>query len=146
MIVRRLLILVAVLMAVTAVAVALDPGREDTPATEDQARIETSPTPAAGSDDPAPAERDPAAPGESPIRTMDAAESGQEIRVRPGERIRIRVLSDELEPVQLGDDGPVEVVDPESPAEFEVLAEDDLAADVRLLESGRTIGRVTTEG
>jgi hypothetical protein len=143
--VRRLLIVVAVLLAVTAFAVAADSDRGGGDAGGGTTAAAPSPSPAAGAGEPSPAERDAAAPGES-IRTLRAEDAGQIVRVAAGERIRVRVVSDELETVQLGEDGPIEVVDPESPAEFEILAEDGLDADVRLLESGRTIGRVTTGG
>jgi len=149
-IVRRLLIAVAVLLAATAFAVASDPDRavrdgDDRPAAAAPSPTATS-TPTASTDAASPAERDTPASGDPPLRTLRAEDAGQIVRVRPGERVRLRVVSDGLETVQLGEDGPIEVVDPDSPAEFEILAEQGLDADVRLLESGRTIGRVTTEG
>ena len=140
-----MLVLVAVLMALTAVAVALSPrdggGGPAAPGATTPAQVR----PAAGDDAASPRERDGVAPGETPIRTLDAEDSGQIVRVSPGDRLRVRVVSDELETVQLGTDGPIEVVDRDSPAEFELLADRDLDADVRLLESGRTIGRVTVQ-
>ena len=121
MIVRRLLILVAVLLAVTAFAVAMDSDRGggdgDSGATATAPSPSPSPSPTADAGSPSPAERDTAAPGES-IRTLRAEDAGQIVRVAAGERIRVRVVSDELETVQLGQDGPIEVVDPDSPAEF----------------------------
>jgi hypothetical protein len=76
---------------------------------------------------------------------MRAGDAGQVIRVAPGEEVLLRVVADGLESIQLGTDGPIEVADRESPAEFDLLPEAGYAADVRLLESGRVIGRLTTE-
>ncbi len=85
------------------------------------------------------------APRDAPVKTLRADEAGQVVRVPAGEELRLRVVSDELETVQLGADGPIDVADRDSPAEFDVLPEAGEDREVRLLESGRTIGRVTTE-
>ena len=135
-----MLLIIALLMALTAVTVALSP--------RDRATTGTTPPPAATAapDDAAsPGERDAPAPGDSPLQTFRADASGQLIRLDAGDRVLLRVVSDELETVQLGTDGEIEVVDAESPAEFDILAEPGLDAAVRLLESGRTIGRVTAQ-
>ena len=137
-----MLVLVAVLMALTAVTVAVDP-----PRTRDDPAVATStppstPPPGAGADANSPRARD-AVPADERLRTITAERAGQVVAVRPGERLRLRVLSDEVESVQLGTDGPIEAVDRDSPAEFDVLAERGYDAPVRLLLSGRTIGRVT---
>ncbi len=57
------------------------------------------------------------------------------------------ILSQEegIETVQLGTDGPIDVADGDSPAEFDVLAEAGEDREIRLLESGRTIGRLVTQ-
>ncbi len=146
MLVRRLLLVVAVLMAITAVTVALSP--RDEAATTAQERPAATPrsTPDAGTRAGAsPAEGDQAGPTDAPVRTMRADGTGQVIRIVPGDELRLRVVADGLETVQLGTDGPIEVADATSPAEFDLLPEEGYAADVRLLESGRSIGRVTTE-
>jgi hypothetical protein len=152
-----MLLVIALLMVLTAVTVALAPSPPGTRGTAQTgsptpAPEAAEPTPAPSAQQPAPAggqasprERDPVAPGESPLQTMRADATGQVIRVEPGDQLRLRVISDGLETVQLGVDGPIEVVDADSPAEFEVLAEEDLDAEVRLLESGQTIGRVTAQ-
>jgi hypothetical protein len=136
---RRMLLIIAILMALTAVTVALSP--------RDRATTATAPPAATSAPDDAaaPGEVDAPAPGDSPLQTFRADADGQLIRLDAGDRVLLRVVSDELETVQLGTDGEIEVVDPDSPAEFDIFAEPGLDVDVRLLESGRTIGRVTAQ-
>src|SRR5215210_5869155 len=137
-----MMLLVAVLMAITAVTVAVAPQRpvRDGSATTTTAPGEPAPPPTAS-----PRARDDDQPSDAPLATMDAWRRGQLVRVPAGARVRLRVMSRGLETVQLGTDGPIEVVDGDSPAEFDVLAEDGLDARVRLLESGRTIGRLVAQ-
>jgi hypothetical protein len=139
---RRMLLIIAVLMALTAVTVALSPGDRGTTDTTGAAPPAAT---AAPGDAAAPGEVDAPAPGDSPLQTFRADASGQLIRLDAGDRVLLRVVSDELETVQLGTDGEIEVVDADSPAEFDILAEPGLDVAVRLLESGRTIGRVTAQ-
>ena len=141
--VQRMLVLVALLMAVTAVTVALAPRqvRERDARPTDPPRAAPAPAQRGAT----PVERDGTVPGDPPLRIMRAGESGQVVRVQRGRTLRLRVVSQELETVQLGADGPLEAVDTDSPAEFELLADADLDLEVRLVESGRTIGRVTTQ-
>jgi hypothetical protein len=143
--VRRMLMLAAVLMAVTAITVALSPRDA-----ADDERAGPAPTAAPPADTPAatggsPVERDGVAPGDAPVKTLRAEEAGQVVRVPAGEELRLRVVSDQLETVQLGTDGPIDVADRDSPAEFDVLPEAGEDREVRLLESGRTIGRLVTQ-
>jgi hypothetical protein len=146
--VRRMLMLAAVLMAITAVTVALSSDG----ATDDERAgpaATASPAPSAPSAPSAPGaspvERDGVAPGDAPVKTLRAEEAGQVVRVSEGDVLRLRVVSDELETVQLGTDGPIDVADGDSPAEFDVLAEAGEDREIRLLESGRTIGRLVTQ-
>jgi hypothetical protein len=141
-----MLMLAAVLMAITAVTVALSSGDE---AQDEQAggpAATAAPAPSEpGAEGSSPVERDGVAPGDAPVRTLRAEEAGQVVRVSEGDVLRLRVVSDELETVQLGTDGPIDVADQDSPAEFDVLAEAGEDREVRLLESGRTIGRLVTQ-
>ena len=143
MLLRRLLLVIAVLMAMTAVTVALSPRERGGATTTGTVASPPPAAPVAG--DVSPSEREGQAPGEAPLETLRAQGSGQVVRIDIGERLRLRVVSDTLESVQLGEDGPIEAVDPDSPAEFEILAEPGLDAQVRLLESGRPIGRVVAQ-
>jgi hypothetical protein len=141
---RRMLLLVALLMGLGAVAASVSPDRRST-------QESPSPTPTAVPGDQAavpPAEQDArdidALPDEAPIQTLDTAGDNQVVHVAIDETLRLHVSSDRLDSVQLGEDGPIEIVTPEAPARFELLVDQPLDLDVRLLESGRVIGRVTT--
>src|SRR5262245_44632773 len=98
MLARRLLIALALLMAITALAAALAP--RDSPL-----RDEASPTrSAAAGSTPEPVEA-----------TLDAQEQDQSVEARVGQIVTIVVRSDELESVEFGDPG-TETRDQDSPA------------------------------
>lgn len=140
-----MLMVAAVLMAITAVTVALSPEDE---APDERAGPAATATPSPsdpGAGGSSPVERDGVAPGDAPVQTLRAEEAGQVVRVSAGDVLRLRIVSDQLETVQLGTDGPIDVADQDSPAEFDVLAEAGEDREVRLLESGRTIGRLVTQ-
>src|SRR4051794_26701856 len=138
-----MLLLVAVLMAITAVTVAVAPQRADDEAAT--TATPASPTPAAAPPRDSPAARDDEQLADAPLATMDARRRRQLVRVVTGQRVRLRVVSRGLETVQVGTDGPIQVVDRDSPAEFDILGEAGLNAQVRLLESDRTIGRLVAQ-
>jgi hypothetical protein len=145
-----MLLLVALLMglAVIAASVAPDPRvRSEAPAPPAQAGS-ASPAPGTATAPETPAEQDArdvaSIPDEPPIHTIDADGKKQTVRVAVDETLRLHVTSARLESVQLGADGPIEVVTPELPARFELLVDGPLDLEVRLLESDRVIGRVTT--
>jgi hypothetical protein len=132
-------------MGLTALAVSIAPP----PATQRRA-AEPSPTPSpAPSPAPAqaaePGERE-TVPGEPPLTVLSARQGGQVVRLRVGDRLRLQVESPTLDSVQVGDDGPIEAVDPNSPAEFELLVDEEASLPVRLLDSGRIIGRLEVAG
>src|SRR5215218_2583668 len=92
--VRRMLLLIAVLMAITAVTVAVAPRR---PLPRDTTTaVPATPTPApapVGS----PRAQDDDELADAPLRTMDARRRDQLFRVPVGERVRLRVVSPGLE-------------------------------------------------
>jgi hypothetical protein len=81
-------------------------------------------------------------PGEPPQHQLDAQSEGQVVEVEAGRRVRLAVASDELTSVQIGEDGPVEAVDPDAPARFDLSYERPLTLPIRELASGRTIGEL----
>lgn len=131
---RRFLLIVAVLMGLTALAASVAP--RDPRVSERQA---ATPTPAAPAPEATPG-ADPA-PDADVVRTIDAARTGAPRRVRAtvGERVAIIVESDELDSVALGE-LEVEAVDPDSPARFQLLAEEAGSHPITLLEQDRRIG------
>ena len=98
MLARRLLIALALLMAITALAAGLAPR-------ESPLRDDASPTASASAE-----------PAAEPVEaTLDAQSDGQLVEARVGQIVRIVVESDELDSVELAELG-TETADPESPA------------------------------
>jgi hypothetical protein len=122
MLARRLLIALAVLMAITALAAGLAP-REDAPGEGDQTA-----TPVASSPAPEPVEK-----------VLDAGSEGQRVEAEVGQLVRITVRSDELDTVSLEEVG-IETTEPDSPAIFELLADVPGSYGIDLLQAGRRIG------
>jgi hypothetical protein len=120
---RRLLIALAVLMALTALAAGLAP--RDSPLRDD-----ASPTPPAAA----------AEPSKPPVEaTLDASSEGQRVEARVGQMVRIVVNSTELDSVELAEVG-TETAEPDSPARFELLAEIPGTYAIELLEAEQQIG------
>ena len=128
MLARRLLIALALLMAITALAAGMAPR-------ESALREDSSPTPAASS-----------APAAEPVEaTLDAQSEGQRVEADVGQIVRIVVTTDELDSVQLAELG-TETADPESPARFELLAETPGTYPIELLQAERRIGELEISG
>ena len=122
MLARRLLIALAVLMALTALAAGLAP-RPKQP--DDGARATSTP-----SGEPAP----------EPVEaTLDAQSEGQRVEARVGQIVRIVVNSSELDSVSVAEVG-TETAEPDSPALFELLAEVPGSYAIETLEAERRIG------
>ena len=122
MLARRLLIALAVLMAITALAAGVAP-RESALRDGDQ-----TPTPAAGSPAPEPVEQ-----------VLDAQGEGQTVEAEVGQIVRIIVRSADLQTVSLQDAG-IETAEPDSPAIFELLADVPGSYAIDLLDPDRRIG------
>lgn len=90
---------------------------------------------------PAPVELEPES-GEPFVLSADR--EGQEITLAPGRARRIQVRAGEGVAVQLGENGPIELADRNSPAEFTVFGKAGLDEPIRRLDPVREIGRVTT--
>jgi hypothetical protein len=122
MLARRLLIALAVLMALTALAAGLAP-RATPP--DDGGQATSTP-----SGEPAP----------DPVEaTLDAQSEGQRVEARVGQIVRIVVRSAELDSVSLAEVG-TETAEPDSPARFELLAEVPGSYAIDLLDADRQIG------
>ena len=124
MLARRLLIALALLMAITALAAGLAPR-------ESPLRETPAPTSPALSQ----------AAAEPVEKTLDAQADDQTVEARVGQIVRITVNSDELDSVSLDDIG-TETADPESPAIFEVLADVPGTYPIELLQAERQIGQL----
>ena len=132
---RRLLLLLAVLLGLTALATSLAPrpggsGRG-------------SATPA-----PAPSANTRPAGGSEPSRIVEktlVADAGARptvILARVGDTIRLMVKGDVLDSVEVVGLDEIEPVEPGSPARFEVLAEERGDHAIRLIDADRRIGRL----
>lgn len=129
MLARRLLIALAVLMALTALAAGVAPR-------ESALRDDASPTPPAASGE----------PSEAPVEaTLDAESEGQRVEARVGQIVRIVVRSAALDSVALAEVG-TKTAEPDSPARFELLAEVPGSYAIELLEAERQIGVLEITG
>ena len=130
---RRLLLLVAILMGLTALAASVAP-RDPTPERRNAAQAPPSPTPT-----PAPV----ASSARVLRRTLSADEGARrrDIRLRVGDTLELTVRGEVVDSVQLGDFG-VEAVDPEAPALFALRVETAGTHPIRLLDAERDLGRL----
>jgi hypothetical protein len=128
MLARRLLLALAVLMAITALAAGLAP--RQTPLGESDRETATP------SGEPAP---------DAVEATLDAQSEGQTVQARVGQIVRIVVNSSELDSVSLAEVG-TKTAEPDSPARFELLAEVPGSYAIDLLEAERRIGTLEIKG
>jgi hypothetical protein len=126
MLARRLLILLAVLMGLTALASGVAP-RQQVP----RSAVQASPT-ATG--------EAPAAPVEASVDA--AAAKPAHVVVDEGRLLVLEVRSDQPDTVSLDGLDRIEIVDPASPARFELLAEPPGSYAIELVDEGREIGRI----
>lgn len=99
------------------------------------------PTSAGPAESPAPlrADLEPAA-GRPFVLSADATD--QVVSIREGSEARIEVHARRPASVQLGEDGPIELAEPGTPAEFPVFGDATAEGPIRLLEPERVIGSV----
>ena len=124
MVARRLLIVLAVLLGLTALAAGVAP-RE---------RLGTS-----SGGTPAPAATPGAVAHGTVERTLDAGATGQRVVARVGQTIELTIKSDTLQSVSLDDYGD-RTVEADSPAHFELLADVPGSYGIDLLDPVRRIG------
>jgi len=122
MLARRLLLLAAILMLLTALAAGLSPDPEPEP----------------------PASREAAGASTSQIveHTMSAAEQDQTVEARIGDLVRLEVEGDLLDAVVIEQLDRIDAIEPTTPARFEVFAERAGVYPIRLIEADRPIGRL----
>ena len=130
---RRLLVLMAVLLGLTAVVTALAP-RPTVVRERSSASASPSPEPTAA----------PTGPAASRVvtRTVDARAGVRpaRVRARAGDTIRLSVRGDLLDAVELQGLDEIEPVEPDSAARFEFLAESPGNHAIMLLDAHRRIG------
>ena len=129
---RRLLLLMAVLLGLTALTTSLAPRpRVTTP------RATATPTPAAS---PAPTPGV-ASPSRVVERTIDANPGARvpRVRAREGDTLRLVVRGDVLDAVELEGLAKIEPVEPASPARFEFRAEAPGEHPIVLIDAERTV-------
>jgi hypothetical protein len=136
---RRLLVLFAVLLGMTALVTSLAPR----PTLRDGGVARnSSPTP---SPSPTPAP-EPAAGATRRIEQTISADAGQpraRVRARVGDILMLTVRGDVLDGVQIEELGKLEPIEPGSPARFEMLLEEQGELRVGLVDAERLIGLVT---
>jgi hypothetical protein len=123
MVARRLLIVLAVLLGLTALAAGIAPR-----ATLDK-------------DAPPPVTAAPTPPPATGLvqKTLDAQSAGQKVEARIGQTVMLTVKSDTLETVSLDQYGD-KTAEPDSPAQFELLADVPGSYPITLQDSDQEIG------
>ena len=140
---RRLLVLMAVLLGLTALTTALAPRPR---VTSPQATSTPRPTPSAATPSArraaAPAPRRAQQPSHVVSRTIDASVGARpaRVRARAGDTVRLVVRGDVLDAVELEGLDEIEPVEPGSPARFEFLAEAPGEHPIVLLDDERRVG------
>jgi len=132
---RRLLVLFAVLLGLTALVTALAPRPTVKPRPE-SARVAT-PTPTPSS----------TAAGRTTrrlVRTVsaDAGKPRARVRARAGDVLALTVKGDVLDGVEITGLGKLEPIEPGSPARFEMLLEAAGEFPVTLIDGRRSVGRI----
>jgi hypothetical protein len=130
---RRILVLVAVLMGLTALAASLTPPPQ--PQQRGGRAVSPSPTPVV-------AEPGPAAAARTVSARFSADGSPRRIDARTGDTIVLDVSAAEPDTVVIDDLAVSEPVDAESPAHVEIYADAPGRYPIELLDAGRRIGAV----
>ncbi len=132
---RRLLVLFAVLLGLTALVTSLAPRptREPAPVDTTTATPAPTPSPAAGSQ-----------PSRRIERTIsaDAGRPRARVRVRAGDVLHLTVRGDVLDGVEITGLGKLEPIEPGSPARFEMLLDAPGEFRVTLADAQRAVGLI----
>ena len=135
--VRLMLLLgLSTVLAVIAVSALVAPVP---PAGVDEAPTRSAP---AATTDPSPSVRTNLEPQSGEPFVLSADRSGQVVTVAAHEEASIEVHANEPVSVQLGDEGPIALAEPGTPAVFPVFGEPGAEGPIRLLEPEREVGRV----
>ena len=132
---RRLLVLFAVLLGLTALVTSLAPR----PTVTRPGLAEVTPTPT-----PSPAPARPATTSRRIVKTMsaDAGHPRTTIHARVGDVLALTVRGDLLDGVEIEDAGKLEPIEPGSPARFEMLLDTPGKFRVTLLDARRAVGLI----
>jgi len=136
---RRLLVIMAVLLGLTALAASLAP-RPPVADPGAGAPRSASPTPAPSAD---------AGGGSRRVVMTVKADEGTRpatVRSRPGDVVELTVEGDVLDSVELEGLNEIEPLEPGSPARFEILTDNEGRYPIRLIDAGRRIGRIDVRG
>jgi len=143
MLLRRLLVFAVVLLGLAVLAAAVAERPSETPVRSGPA---VSPGPPEISGRPPSAQAGPVrvadVPGEPPLRRLDAGKGFDPIEVEVGQRVRLAISNTRVGSVQVGRDGPIESIDPVSPARFDLLYSTPGRQEVRLYGPGLSDPRV----
>ena len=132
---RRLLVLFAVLLGVTALVTALAPRPTVKPRPESASVATPTPTPSS------------TAAGRTTrrlVRTVsaDAGKPRARVRARAGDVLALTVKGDVLDGVEITGLGKLEPIEPGSPARFEMLLDGPGEFPITLLDAGRSVGLI----
>lgn len=149
---RRLLVLVAVLMGLTALAASVPDRQPASPPPVTSAPPAATAPPSASDpptrETPPPADDDDPNPSEGPSTVVrgelsaDPNAQPRRVEARVGDIVRLRVRGNTLDAVLLPSLDRLEPVQPEAPARFEILAERPGTYPVTLVEARRQIGEL----
>jgi hypothetical protein len=120
---RRVLVVVILVMGLTAIAASLN-------APDRRVRPGTAPAPTAP----------PAGASHTVEQTLDADAEAATVQARVGDLVQLRVIARAPDSVLFA--GQTEVVDPDSPARFELYADTPGEYPVRLVDAARLVGTV----
>ena len=132
---RRLLVVFAVLLGLTALATALAPR----PTVRDSPPAQRDATPTAT---PAPERSETASRRVERTISADPGRKRAHVRVRVGDVLALTVSGNVLDGVEIAALGKLEPIEPGSPARFEMLLEEEAELRVGLVDAERVIGLV----
>src|SRR4051794_33073756 len=139
---RRLLVLMAVLLGLTALAAALAPRPTVVPPGGRLIAPTPTVTPSPTASPSASAQVGP--PSVEVVRTIDASKGARfaRVRVREGDTVRLTVRGDVLDAVEIDGIDQIEPVEAGSPARFEFLADERGQFPIVLIDGDRRIGQL----
>jgi hypothetical protein len=133
---RRLLLIVAMLMGLSVVAMSVEPPLDTEP--------ERPSEPPAGAAGPRPSKAPLPAPPGTQVEVLSADDRGQRVVVELGRPLHLQITSSRPASVQVGTDGPIVAVQPEIAARLDLLADRPGTQEVALLEPRRAIATIRT--
>jgi hypothetical protein len=125
MLARRLLVLLAVMVVLTALAAGMAPRRPLAPTDAPEASPAATTT-----------------ASRTLERTLDADAPAKRVVARSGETLVLTVKASEIDSVGIEGLSGMEPVEPDSPAHFELLADEPGSYPVELVDAGRQVGTI----